>query len=173
MPLRSPVEIVDGAVVYKARDSIEARALAAYLDNAEIPAHVAGEVMANVFGVQNIGGVSGSEVWVSRSNRGPAEELIQSWQKEYGGAGPAKQDEAEPFRYPLKAFFAVMAIVAVISATSRLFGTTFSSFVAATTIWFWILLIAASIWAVYFRKVDAVSGEFDAARREENSRNNP
>jgi hypothetical protein len=44
------VENVDGAIVYKARNSIEARALAAYLDNADISAHVAGEVMENIWG---------------------------------------------------------------------------------------------------------------------------
>jgi hypothetical protein len=144
------VESADGAIVYKARNSIEARALAAYLENADISAHVAGEVMENIFGVQNIGDTSGSEVWVNSADRPAAEELIELWQKEFGGPGAARPDER--WQFPLKTVFAVMAIVALVAATSRLFGADFRGFISAASIWFWILLVAASLWAVLLKK---------------------
>lgn len=144
------METVDGAIVYRARNSIEARALAAYLENADISAHVAGEVMENIFGVQNIGDTSGSEVWVSRADRPAAEELIGLWQKEFGGPGPAHPNER--LQFPLKTVFAVMAIVAAVAASSRLFGADFRGFISAAAIWFWILLIGTSMWAVFCRK---------------------
>jgi hypothetical protein len=157
------VETVDGAIVYKARNSIEARALAAYLENADISAHVAGEVMENIFGVQNIGDTSGSEVWVNSADRPAAEELIELWQKEFGGPGAARPDER--LQFPLKTVFAVMAIVALVAATSRLFGADFRGFISAASIWFWILLIAASMWAVFFKKSSVDREDVGPTRR--------
>jgi purine-cytosine permease-like protein len=85
-----------------------------------------------------------------RADRAAAEELIESWQKEYGGPGAASSGER--WQFPLTTVFAVMAIVAVVAATSRLFGADLRGFISAASIWFWILLFAASMWAVFFKR---------------------
>jgi hypothetical protein len=140
------VDTGDGALVYKARDFVEARALAAFLSNVDIDAHVAGGVTPNVFGVSNIGPSSGAEVWINAADRAKAEELIRDWRAEHGGLEQARE---KPSQFALMTLFKAMVVVAVVAGTARILGslgvprprggrgTDFQNLVAAAAIWFW------------------------------------
>ncbi len=142
------MEIADRALIYKARNSVEARALAAHLGNADIDAHVTGDVVDNVFGVPNLGAV-GAEVWVRSENRDVAEALIAAWRQEHGG--PAIAVDEKP-QFALKTLFKATAVVAVIAATSRLFGADLRGFVTAASLWFYCWLIYLSARAMLRRR---------------------
>jgi hypothetical protein len=124
----------DGVLIYKARNYIEASALAAYLGNAEIDAHVSGNIVPNVFGVSNIGPSSGAEVVVSAADRARAEELIREWLEEHGE--PEQPPEAPP-RFGLLSLFKVMTAVALVTALGRVLGGDFMAIVYAAYVVFW------------------------------------
>ena len=149
------MEIADRALIYKARNSVEARALAAHLGNADVEAHVAGEVVDNIFGVPNLG-TAGSEVWVRSEDRDAAEALIAAWQQEYGG--PAVAAEEKP-QFALKALFKATAVVAVIAATSRLISADLRGFVTAASLWFYCWLICLSARAMLRRRAQRDFGD--------------
>lgn len=160
---------VNDALVYKARNFIEARALAAYLGNGDIDAHVVGDVIPNVFGVQNIGPSSGAEVWVPGAQRAKAEELIRGWQAEYGSAEQVPELKSQ---FALKSIFKVVAVVALVAATARVIkswdrgipaGRTsdLQYFVTAGAIWFWtwVAKLSARFTLRKWRRHEAVEEE--------------
>jgi hypothetical protein len=73
----------DSILAYEAANSIEARALVAFLANEGVEARVLGEALQGAFGGIEAGTLDTVEVWVSAADRARAEPLIAQWRQEY------------------------------------------------------------------------------------------
>ena len=73
----------DSILAYEAANSIEARALVAFLANEGVEARVLGEALQGAFGGIEAGTLDTVEVWVATADRAKAEPLIEQWRQEY------------------------------------------------------------------------------------------
>jgi hypothetical protein len=158
------VSLADEALVFKAQNAIEARALAAHLSGAGVDAHVVGGALDNVFGLPNLE-ASSAEVWVRGEDRGAAEEIIDAWRREH--ERPEVIETSKP-QFALKTLLFATAVVALVAATSRLFpsrdpegGADVPSLINAAVLWFWVGLIGLSIRAAYRRMVQRDASDDD------------
>jgi hypothetical protein len=110
-------------LAYRASSSVEARSLAAYLDEAGVEAHVLGEALQGGYGGINVGSMNAVEVWVSGPQRQIAESLVATWRQEVAATKSAENEEnagrrgrRPSFQYSMATALIVMTIVAVYAA---------------------------------------------------------
>ncbi len=112
----------DAYLAYRAPSSVEARSLAAYLDEAGVDSHVLGEVLQGGYGGINVGSMNAVEVWVPGSQRQSAEPLVSAWRQEVAAAteaeneAPDRQGKRTSFQYSTGTALIVMTVVAMIAA---------------------------------------------------------
>jgi hypothetical protein len=117
------LSVDDAFLAYRASSSIEARSLAAYLDEGGVEAHVLGEALQGGYGGINVGSMNSVEVWVPGSQRESAESLVLTWRQEVAAATAAENDVGEgrrgkrtSFQYSMATALIVMTIVAIYAA---------------------------------------------------------
>lgn len=108
----------DTILAYQAENYVEARALAAYLDEAGIAVRVLGESLQGAYG--RIGALNDAQVWVASADREAAEPLIAAWRDEQQAreleSGQRRESSSRTptaFRFSMMAVLIVMTIVAV------------------------------------------------------------
>lgn len=116
----------DAFLAYRASSSIEARSLAAYLDEAGVEAHVLGEALQGGYGGINVGSMNSVEVWVPGSQRPTAESLVATWRQEVAAAtGAGDEDDKQnqgrarrrtSFQYSMATALVVMTLTAIFAA---------------------------------------------------------
>lgn len=113
----------DAYLAYRASSSVEARSLAAYLDEAGVEAHVLGEALQGGYGGINVGSMNAVEVWVSGPQRQLAESLVATWRKDVAAATAAENEKDDgrrgrrpSFQYSMATALIVMTIVAIYAA---------------------------------------------------------
>jgi hypothetical protein len=109
--------------VYVASSSVEARSLAAYLEEGGVEAHVLGEALQGGYGGINVGSMNAVEVWAPGTQRQLAESLVAMWRQEVAAATAAENEEDEgrrskrkSFQYSVGTALIVMTVVAMIAA---------------------------------------------------------
>jgi hypothetical protein len=117
------LSVDDAFLAYRASSSIEARSLAAYLDEGGVEAHVLGEALQGGYGGINVGSMNSVEVWVPGSQREMAEPLVLTWRQEVAAATAAENDVGEgrrgkrrSFQYSMATALIVMTVVAIYAA---------------------------------------------------------
>ncbi len=112
----------DAFLAYRASSSIEARSLAAYLDEAGVEAHVLGEALQGGYGGIIVGSMNSVEVWVPGSQREATESLVATWRHEVAAAtaenekGEGRRGKRKSFQYSMATALIVMTIVAIYAA---------------------------------------------------------
>lgn len=80
MPSTPTDELV---LVFRTTSSVEARSLAAHLEDADIEPRVVGDFLDGAYGGLNLGRMGEKEIWVAANDAATAEPLVEAWRREY------------------------------------------------------------------------------------------
>ena len=84
----STTDALEIVLAYRTPSSLEARALANYLDDAGIASHVVGEFLEGVYAGLSFGRMDEKEVWVAAKDEAAAASLVAQWRSENGSQEP-------------------------------------------------------------------------------------
>lgn len=116
-------------LVYRTANQIEARALAAALEEGGVDAHVLGEALQGGYGGVFAGGLNELEVWINADDRDRAEQIIADWRDHSATEPPPDAPKRsgllpEKIQFPMIALLWIMTAVAILAAATskRLIG---------------------------------------------------
>ena len=104
-------------LAYRAKDAVEASALATYLEAEGIEPHVLGEYLQGAYAGVTAGGMNAPEVWICAGDFPRAKSLIAEWHERHAADAAADVTPTrEPkFQYSTASLLWLMTIVAVLA----------------------------------------------------------
>lgn len=98
-------------LVYRAKDAVEARTLAAHLESAGVEAHVLGEFLQGAYAGLHVGGMDAPEIWVSSGDLPRAELVIAEWRESLRTSPHSDRMDSAASAKPFKLQFSTAALL--------------------------------------------------------------
>lgn len=104
-------------LAYRTTDSVEIRALASQLEDADIPTQLVGDFRDGPGLV--VGSMADKELWVSERERPAAEAIVAQWRRDHH---PKDLEPAEPLRFSLWTAMVALSVAALSCALAASYG---------------------------------------------------
>jgi hypothetical protein len=97
-------------LAYRTHDSVEARSLAAELEDADIETQIIGDFRDAYSGLL-VGSMADKEIWISEGDRLSAERIVADWRRTYH---PQDLEPVKEFQFSLRAALIALTLAALI-----------------------------------------------------------
>ncbi len=96
-------------LAYRTADSVEARSLAAELEDADIETQIVGD-FRDAYSGMLVGSMADKEIWISDKHQSAAEKIVREWRRTYH---PKDLEPVKEFQFSLRAALVALTVVAL------------------------------------------------------------